>query len=650
VLTSPTEPAPPTRIWGTTGRLAGGLVAHNEEAHIEPALRSLLEQKLPDGVVWSRIWVVASGCTDRTVERARKLAAQHPEVEVLDEPTRQGKAHAISQIFSRAEGDALVLLNSDAVAHPGAVKALWSKARAHSPPLAVMGRPVVGSEVQGDWGESLRWMWEMHHQVHTQILSDGKGAHLSDELLLLSLPVPTRLDEGIINDGSFLAVWLAQHHGGCWYAPESHVTVDVPDSISDHLTQRRRIHVGNAQVRRLLGTAPTTLPRFVLDQPVRALRWLISVVRRPGASRHVLRIAFWELVAQGLAGWDRVPPARDHTRWRRIRTNPEAPAEPTAQPAELADPSVDVVGRIRTVLSIARDFETGVALEHLTDLLPPSGPVSASDLAQWLGGREDLAQVQKGRAYFPGESVHGLDARHQLGEQYRRAARDLIHGRLRLLRRWIRCIGISGSVAYGEPEPGDDLDFFVVTRSGALWWVLALTHLLLRTERWAGRDRERPPLCFNYVLDDTAVREDFEDSRGFLFAREALQVQVLEGDAYYRGLLAGAPWMGAEIPRLYTQRTQSPGDCRPSRASFVIRIGNALAFGILAPYLQIAGIWRNHRLKCEGRWEDLFRTRSGLHRLTFASNRFESLRERQERPTSPLSQGAAPRRALNVQR
>src|SRR5580693_4068674 len=40
--------------------LTGGMVAYNEEANIGPALRSLLEQELPDGVAWDAIWVVAS--------------------------------------------------------------------------------------------------------------------------------------------------------------------------------------------------------------------------------------------------------------------------------------------------------------------------------------------------------------------------------------------------------------------------------------------------------------------------------------------------------------------------------------------------------------------------------------------------------------
>ena len=137
----PTFPLP--NAVGSPAILSAGIVAHNEERNVERAVRSLLDQNLPSGVRWKNLWIVASGCTDRTVEVANRLAEKDPRVRVITEPDRMGKAHALQEVFRRAEGDAVVLLNSDAQAEPGAVGELVRVGLAQPTPFAVMGRPVV---------------------------------------------------------------------------------------------------------------------------------------------------------------------------------------------------------------------------------------------------------------------------------------------------------------------------------------------------------------------------------------------------------------------------------------------------------------------------------------------------------------------------
>lgn len=606
--------------------ISGGIVAHNDEQGVERSLRSLLDQELPAGVSWSRIWLVASGCTDRTVEIAQAVAREDVRVRVVVDSERRGKAVAIQEVLRRSEGDAVVLLNSDAVAHPGAVAALLEYATGKRAPYAVMARPVVRESAAGPWADTMRWMWEMHHELHTEFLSDGTGAHLSDELLLLSLPVGTGLGEGIINDGSYFAVWLSQHQGGCWYAAQSRVTIEVPETVADHLTQRRRIHVGNGQVRRALGRSPTTLPRYFLAEPRRAVRAIGAMVRRPSGIRHFLRVTFWELVARGFALWDRLPPARDHVHWMRIRSSDASPT-PTRVERPVRSPGTDVDGRLTSLLSVASHFSTGVPLDHLAQLLPDPAPSSGADLADWLTERPHLARVEDGRAFSPA-SHPSLDGdRSRLGAEYRRAAEQLLGGPLRFAKRWVRCVALTGSAAYGEPRPGDDLDLLVVTRTGALWWFLLATYIALRFRRGA---KSVPVPCFNYVMDDSSAPELFSRGRGFLFARESLTAQALYGEPYYRGLLAGSPWMGGEIPRLYAIRSQSPGGCAPSRAPVLVRTANLAAYPLLASYLHLVGLWRNARQRRWPAWEGQFSTITGLHRLAFVSRRFEELRSRYE--------------------
>ena len=123
--------------------LVGGIVAYNEEKTIVASVRSLLDQELPSHVHWAQIWIVASGCTDRTGEFVRAIAESDPRVRLIEQAERQGKADALNAIFARADGDLLVLLNGDSIAQPGAIRALVEAARDLGPPFAVMGRPVV---------------------------------------------------------------------------------------------------------------------------------------------------------------------------------------------------------------------------------------------------------------------------------------------------------------------------------------------------------------------------------------------------------------------------------------------------------------------------------------------------------------------------
>ena len=626
--------------------LVGGIVAHNEEAHLRSSVRSLTQQQLPDGVDWREFWVVASGCTDRTVEVARSLADEDPRVHLVVERERRGKARALREIIERARGDALVLLNSDARAEPGAVRELLRTAAGKAPPFAVMGRPVVPAPVAGRWAPTFRWMWQLHHEFHLDLLADGTGRHLSDELLLVSLPGLSPIPDGVINDGSYLAVWLAQHAGGRWYASDACVSIDVPETVRDHLHQRRRIHVGNAQVGSLLRTPPATLPRQFLEHPADTARLLRRMLAEKGGFAHFARLATWEVVAHALAVWDRLPPRRDHVRWQRIRSPSGASGPDAPSPSEPTLPWPGEFGleeRVRAVVGVASRFGTGVELEDLVRLLPENAPTTAPEVREWIGSRPDLGELDAGAVLAPHSAVREEASRLERGRQYLDAARKMLSGPLRPTRSWSHCVCVTGSTAYGRPSRGDDLDLFVVTRSGGLWWVLAYTYLALRISQLRGTTPKEPMPCFNFVVDHEEAVREFSRNRGFLFAREALTAQPIAGEEYYRGLLANGEWMGREIPRLYAEKLARPffRSSPASAAPLAVRVASLLLFPWLAAYLQLAGVRRNHAFRREGNDGHRFRTETQWRRLSFTSRKFEDIREAFGTP-SPVPGRRAP--------
>ena len=206
---------------------------------------------------------------------------------------------------------------------------------------------------------------------------------------------------------------------------------------------------------------------------------------------------------------------------------------------------------------------------------------------------------------------------------------------------WLRAVGVTGSTAYGEPEAGDDIDFFLITRTGALWATVGWALLSFRLRGRPTVDGAPVVPCFNYVMDDTQAPVEFASSRGFLFAREALTTQVLVGEPYLRRLLGSAPWMGEELPRLYGRR-RLPPDHRGSRsAPWGVRILNAATYPFLAAYFQAVALLRNRRLRARGKADDVFEMQTELHRLAYTSVRFDRFKALYSGSTAPAG-GSAP--------
>lgn len=307
-------------------RLVGGVTAYNEEPRIERSLRSLLEQEMPQGLGWTKIWVVVSGCTDRTAEVVERLSREDPRIVLVAEPRRNGKASALNEIFSRADGDLLVLLDGDSVAAPGALRSMWTAARSVEPPFAVMGRPAPPGPPVGRIYPEVELLYRLHHEYHAEVLGRGEGTHLADNLMLLSLGSRPTLPRNLVNDGPFLAHWVLSHGGRLLYAPQAEVILKIPLTLGDHLAQRRRIHWGHWQVRDLTGLPVTTLETHARTRPGEAWKIVVRSVRstRKG-SRSLLVLLMAEVAALAMARWDRVSPRPEPALWLPIRDSLPTP-------------------------------------------------------------------------------------------------------------------------------------------------------------------------------------------------------------------------------------------------------------------------------------------------------------------------------------
>jgi hypothetical protein len=296
-----------------------------------------------------------------------------------------------------------------------------------------------------------------------------------------------------------------------------------------------------------------------------------------------------------------------------------------------ADTDDLVATRVNGAVEVAGQFETGVELESLVDLLPEHGPATVSELTGWFHAHPDSGRVTGGHAVDPTAADLVFDGeRRERAEQYYQAAVRLFDSALQGSRPWLRCLAVTGSTAYGDPKAGDDCDFMAIVRRGSVWVFVAYVFLRLRLRAWTRPSLPEPVWCFNYMLDeDTAIRE-FSRPRGFLFAREALVARPVEGEAYYRGLLRRGRWLRDEAPRLYArwESAPMPNPGAPESASPAARVLNVVLFPVVAAYLQLKGLWANHRLRRSGREAETFRTITRPGQMSLATRKFERLVDR----------------------
>lgn len=304
-------------------RLCAGIVSYRDGPRLIAAVRSLLDQRLPNDAQWTALWLVVSPGHDDTVDLARDLARSDARIHLIIEPHRRGKSAAVSEVMAHASGDFLVLMNGDAIASPAAVGALLA-ARPRDPgPFAIMARPTPAPLSGGLLSRSIALLWDLHHRFHLEIMGRRGGSHLSDELMLLPIAHLPPMRAGVVNDGAYIAQQTIARGGSLHYASAARVQVSTPSDWREYWRQRRRIARGHQQIRELTGNSPATLVRFARAHPRRATQLVLAAVRRrPGGWTALGALAISELLAASLAGFDSFRGLEAPTAWKRSRPAP----------------------------------------------------------------------------------------------------------------------------------------------------------------------------------------------------------------------------------------------------------------------------------------------------------------------------------------
>jgi cellulose synthase/poly-beta-1,6-N-acetylglucosamine synthase-like glycosyltransferase len=220
-----------------------GVCAYNEEQNIGQLLSVLQHEVLLDEII-----VVASGCTDRTVE----IAQQFP-VKVIVQEKREGKASAINMFIDVAKGDILILESADTIPLPHALEQLIELLD-QDDIGAVGGHPKPLNDSQCLTNHIVNLIWDLHHL--TALQSPKIGEAIAFKRVFKQIPRYTLTDEACIE-----AVVRAQGYKVV-YAPDAIFINKGPQTMTDLFRQRERIQLGHLYLRKDLGFNVSTANAF----------------------------------------------------------------------------------------------------------------------------------------------------------------------------------------------------------------------------------------------------------------------------------------------------------------------------------------------------------------------------------------------------
>ncbi len=256
-----------------------GVMAYNEEANIGKLLQALTQQQITSCHL-QEIVVVASGCTDGTVEVANQWAEQDSRITVLAQEKREGKASAINLFIQHVQSpDVLVLESADTLPADDQTIERLIKPLCEDQRIGITGsHPVPVNSSETFLGFVVNLQWRLHHRI--ALISPKMGELIAFKNVISGIPPDTAVDEACIE-----ALLVPQNYS-LHYVPEAIVYNKGPETVKDFLIQRRRIAAGHTHLHHTQGYTVSTLAPLRTLQALshelvwtpRALLWTVGAI------------------------------------------------------------------------------------------------------------------------------------------------------------------------------------------------------------------------------------------------------------------------------------------------------------------------------------------------------------------------------------
>jgi poly-beta-1,6-N-acetyl-D-glucosamine synthase len=282
-----------------------GIMAYNEEANIGRTIRAVLEQHGPS-VRIEEIIVIASGCTDRTVQIVAEIALKEPRVRLCIQEKREGKASAINLFLKEAISQVVVLIGADVIPEASALEYMCAPFK--NPKVGMVGgRPVPINDPTTFMGHAVHLLWRLHDQMAR--VQPKLGEVIAFRNVISGIPFGSPVDEISIQ------ALISQLGYQLIYEPACIVYNKGPLTFQDFLKQRRRIYAGHLQVRDQQNYAASTMKVGPIIRQLLTSRDL--TMHTPRQAMWTLGTAILEGVAR-LQGYNDYRLKREHHIWQMV--------------------------------------------------------------------------------------------------------------------------------------------------------------------------------------------------------------------------------------------------------------------------------------------------------------------------------------------
>ena len=200
--------------------------------------------------------------------------------------------------------------------------------------------------------------------------------------------------------------------------------------------------------------------------------------------------------------------------------------------------------------------------------------------ARYIWGKKEVKFLEEGGVGFLKKREENLLVEEKV-EIVRRNLKKL------MFLKWVKFIGVSGSVASGFVKPEDDIDLFVVVKDGCAWLyrgifaVKGLFNGLFRGKRH-GEDVQNL-FCLNLICEERGLR--FENDM-FNF-HELMYVIPIYGEKYLGYIYSQNVWLKDTFgvkKELLMSKYRKRGS-----VSFIVKFLNILAFGFQLLFMFLIG-------------------------------------------------------------
>jgi len=226
-----------------------GIMAYNEEKNICRLLQALIDQNL-EKVRISNIFVIASGCTDRTVEIVREFSRKNKSIKLLIQKKREGKPSAIDLFIKSTQAEILILESGDTYPEKETIEKLILPFADKE--IGMTGAHVIPINNKNTFmGFAVYLLWKLHHLI--ALKKPKMGELIAFRKIFQKIPITSAVDEANIEP-------LVKGQGyRLKYIPEAIVYNKGPANLQDFIAQRRRIYVGHLALKENQGYIVSTM-------------------------------------------------------------------------------------------------------------------------------------------------------------------------------------------------------------------------------------------------------------------------------------------------------------------------------------------------------------------------------------------------------